>query len=290
MKDVMTNGIVFALLSLVFAGLNDVVFKRYSRKDRSRGAFIFGIGVVWSLLQIASMAVTETPISLENITLAYGLAAGVLLTLSNILLLEALTHISASLGSTIYRLNTIGVAVLAYLVLSEPLGGMKLFGIFLGIVAVFMLYKSDSATREERSQTWLFLLMAVMASLVRASYGVVTKAGIIADADPQTMLLACAVSWVVGGALYARLREGRFKLTAKKMGYAAVSGLLVFLIVAFLMLAVKYGEASTVIPIANMSFIVAMLISVATRIEKITPKKIASIVLASIGIIFLTLA
>jgi len=30
------SGIIFALLSLLFAGVNDVVFKKYANKDRSR--------------------------------------------------------------------------------------------------------------------------------------------------------------------------------------------------------------------------------------------------------------
>jgi len=47
----MTNAVIFALLSLCFAGLNDVAFKRYSAKDRSRGMLVFGIGLVWALLQ-----------------------------------------------------------------------------------------------------------------------------------------------------------------------------------------------------------------------------------------------
>ena len=78
--------------------------------------------------------------------------------------------------------------------------------------------------------------MALAASLFRAGYGVITRGGILDQADPQTMLLLCALCWVVGGALYARLREGRFLLTGKKISYALVSGVLVFLVVYFLML------------------------------------------------------
>jgi hypothetical protein len=47
----MKSSILFALLSLVFAGVNDVVFKKYSSKKRSRGMYIFGIGIIWTFLQ-----------------------------------------------------------------------------------------------------------------------------------------------------------------------------------------------------------------------------------------------
>lgn len=288
----MSHAILFALLSLFSAGLLDVVYKRYSRKDRSRGTYVFGIGVVWCVLQTVTLVISGEPLVVDTTSICYGLFAGLCLTLSNLLLLESLTHINISLGSTVYRLNTLGVVVMAFLFLGEDLGSMKLLGVGLGIVAVGLLYKPDfKAVPTEKNDHFLpFFLIAVAASLFRAGYGVITRGGILSQADPQTMLLICAVCWVVGGALYARLREGRFRLTKKKAGYALASGVLVFLVVAFLMLAVKYGEASIVIPIANMSFVMAMIISVVLQYEKFSFRKGAAMIVACLAIAALTLA
>ncbi len=66
--------------------------------------------------------------------------------------------------------------------------------------------------------------------------------------------------------------------------------ILVFLVVDFLMLAVKYGEASIVIPIANMSFIMAMALSVALRFEPLSSRKVAAMVVACLAIAALTVA
>lgn len=288
----MSRAILFALLSLVFAGVLDVVYKRYSRKDRSRGTYVFGIGVVWAVLQCATIAISDETLVVDATSIGYGIFAGLFLTLSNLLLLESLTHIDVSLGSTVYRLNTIGVVAMAYLFLGEDLGGVKLAGIGLGIVAVGLLYQPDTGEvdQEHRQHFLPFFLMAVVASLFRASYGVITRGGILHQADPQTMLLLCAISWIIGGALYARLREGRFKLTSKKISYALITGILVFLVVDFLMLAVKYGEASVVIPIANMSFIMAMALSVALRFEPLSSRKVAAMVVACLAIAALTVA
>ena len=54
----------------------------------------------------------------------------------------------------------------------------------------------------------------------------------------------------------------------------------------FLMLAVQHGEASTVIPVANMSFVIAILLSTALKMERLSAKKIAAIICAA-GSIFL---
>jgi len=286
----MSSTVVFALLSLVCAGANDVVFKRYAAKERSRGAYIFGIGIVWAVLQSTLAAGTGVDIVPSSATLGYGLLAGVLLTVSNLCLLESLTHIDASLGSTIYRLNTVGVVILSVLFLNETPGGLALGGVGLGIVAVFLLYRREGHGEATGRRFALFFGLAVLASFCRATYGVVSKAGLADGAGLQSMLVIAALSWIVGGAGYALLREKRLKITGKKAAYSLLSGILVFLIVNFLLLAIEHGQASIAIPIANMSFVVALLLSVGLGMERLTARKLAAVVLSVGSLLLLSLA
>jgi len=281
--------ILFATLSMLFAGLNDVVFKRYSEKERSRGMYVLGIGLVWTILQSATFWFKGTPFIIDRTTLLFGFSAGVFLTLSNLLLIESLTHINVSLGSTIYRLNTIGVILLSVVFLGETVGIFKVAGILMGICGVLLLYQKSHPDRENRTFI-LFFSVAIIASIFRATYGVITKGGILQQADPEMMLLLISSCWIVGGGLYAIGRERRFRFTRKKMVYSFLSGLLVYLIVNCLMSAVKIGEASIVIPIANMSFVVALALSVGLRMETLTLRKIGAIVCAALSIILLSLA
>ncbi len=287
---VVPSSILYALLSLVFATVNDVVFKRYAAKDRSRGAYVFGIGLVWFILQMPTAFARGIEFPLATVTLGYGLVAGLFLTASNLLLLESLTHIDASLGSTIYRLNTMGVVVLALLFLDESLGAYKGLGIAAGVVAVFLLYQRDSQCQTSSRTFLLFFSLAVVASLFRALYGVISKAGLLNGADLQPMLIIGALSWVVGGAGYAFFREKRLRMTRNKAIYSLLSGVLVFLIVNFLLLAIEHGQASTVIPIANMSFVFALLLSTALGMERLTPRKFAAVAAAACSILLLSLA
>jgi drug/metabolite transporter (DMT)-like permease len=282
--------ILFALLSLVFAAANDVVFKRYAAKERSRGAYVFGIGLVWFILQVPTAFARGVELPLAAMTMGCGLIAGLMLTASNLLLLESLTHIDASLGSTIYRLNTMGVVVLALLFLDETLGVYKGLGIVAGVVSVFLLYRRDGQGQTTHQVFLLYFSLAVAASLLRACYGVISKAGLLHGADLQPMLVLGALSWVAGGAGYAILREKRLRVTRKKAAYSVLSGILVFLIVNFLLLAIEHGQASTVIPIANMSFILALVLSVALGMERFTPRKLAAVAAAACSIVLLSLA
>ena len=285
----MTSSVVFALLSLSCAGVNDVVFKRYAAKDRSRGMYVCGIGLVWAALQLAMAHGRGVALAFEANTLGYGAAAGVLLTASNLLLLESLTHIDASLGSTIYRLNTVGVVLLSLLLLHEPLGFLKGLGVSFGVAAVFLLYRRTETAPASDRRFSVFFALAIAAALFRAVYGVTSKAGLLDGAELQPMLLLGGVSWIIGGAGYALFREKRFRVTRKKLFFSAVSGALVFLIVNFLLLAIEDGQASIAIPIANMSFVVALLLSVALGMESLTRCKVAAVALSAISILLLSL-
>jgi len=287
----MTSGTVFfALLSLICAGANDVVFKRYATKSRSRGAYVFGIGLVWASLQIFYALITGAGFDASGTSLGYGVAAGVLLTISNLLLLESLTHIDASLGSTIYRLNTVGVVLLSIWVLDESLGWMKGLGVAMGIGAVFLLHHPDRKGEATGRRFALFFALTIFASACRAVYGVVTKAGLNDGASTQSMLVIAAICWIIGGALYALAREKRLRITGKKAIYSLLSGVLVFLIVNFLLLAIEKGQASIAIPIANMSFVVALALSVGLGMEILTRRKLLAVTISICSLLILSQA
>jgi uncharacterized membrane protein len=78
--------------------------------------------------------------------------------------------------------------------------------------------------------------------------------------------------------------------TPEVLGYALLSGLLVLGVANFLMLAVNCGEASVVIPIANMSFVIALLLSAGLKMERITPRKCCVMALAVVSIVMLSQA
>ncbi|HRU01461.1 MAG TPA: EamA family transporter [Victivallales bacterium] len=283
----MKLGITFAFLSLIFAGINDIVFKKYSIKIRSKGMYIFGIGIVWTIIQFLYFNINNINLSFDLNSIVYGLITGLFLTISNILFIESLTHINISLGTTIYRLNTIGVVILSFIILNEPLGTNKLIGIISGLIAVLILYEINY-NNSKTSIIKTFFLLVIAASLFRAIYGIISKIAILSNADINSMLIIISLSWIIGGAIYAIFRENIFDITKKICIYSMISGILVFLIVNFLMLAIKYGEASIVIPIANMSFILALLISIVLKMESISLRKIFSIFLAIISIILLS--
>jgi uncharacterized membrane protein len=283
----LSQGVNFALLSMLFAGINDVIFKKYAVKNRSRGMYVLGVGFTWAILQILYSSFSRLSFSFDILTIQYGLLAGFILAAANISLIEGLTHIDVSLGSTLYRLNTIGVVVLSFVFLSESIEVIKLTGITFGIISVLLLYKSDNSKTANHT-TKIFFGLVVFASLLRAAYGVISKIGLLASADKNTIILLAALCWIFGGAFYAKYIEKRFIITKKKALYSIVSGVLVFCIVNFLILGLNVAQASIVVPIANMSFIIALLISVLMGTEKMDLKKIVATAFAAVSIVLLS--
>ena len=282
----MTYAIFFALVSLAAAGCLDVTFRRFSLKLRSRGMYVFGCGVVWLALQLTYLSITEVQLRLDEVTVMYGLLTGAFLVLANILLIESLTGLDVSLGSMIYRLNTIGVVAISFVLLGEDVGFIKLLGVGIGIAAVLILYRRGDGV----SIPILFFVMAVVASASRAIYGVASKVALEQSASAEGLLVIAATSWIVGGFAYAAFREKRIRITGKKAVYAVVSGFLAFAVVNALIEALKHGEASVVVPIANLSFVVAMLLSVFLGMEELSGRKYLAIGCAAMSVFLMAQA
>lgn len=286
----MNAAVGFALLSLACAGITDVVFKRYSAVDRSRGLYVLGMGLVWGILQVGLAVATSLHLRLDAEALTFGVAAGLLLAPANVFLIESLTHIDVSLGSTIYRLNTIAVVVLAVILLDEQLTAIKLTGVLLGVAAIVLLYERKHAHAQARSLYRLFFALVVLAALLRAGFGVLSKFAAIRGVDLQAMLLVNCLVFILVGAVYAWRRRERIEVGGATLGYVAVTGALIFGVANFLMLAVARGEASVVVPIANMSFLVALLISAGLGMERLSARKLVAVALAVAAIFVLAQA
>jgi drug/metabolite transporter (DMT)-like permease len=283
----MTPAITFALVSLAAAGCLDVTFKRFSQKERSRGMYVFGCGVVWLTLQLIYLAANDTQLVFDETTILFGLLTGVLVAMANILLIESLTGLDVSLGSMIYRLNTIGVVAISFLLLSEEVGIFKVMGIGVGIFAVMLLYRRAKNVDGGLAIPIVFLILAVVASVFRAIYGVASKYALEQGAAPEGMLIITAGCWIILGFIYAAVRERRVLITGKETAYAFVSGILCFVLVNALIEALRLGEASVVVPVANLSFAVAMMISIGLSMEALTRRKCIAIGCAVLSVFLL---
>jgi drug/metabolite transporter (DMT)-like permease len=265
--------IIFALCCLFFSALNDFVFKLYARKERSRGAYISVIGIVWFGLFCLFL---DFNFEHWQVTLTWGLISGVLSVVANILLVEAMTSQDAGVCSTIYRLNLVVVALGAFLLLGESLTWWKVIGVLLAVVAVFLFLRSDGNTPHVVLRKGITLV--VSAALLRAGMGLSYKQAFLEEADRSGLITINGFLWIVGGTAYAFIREKKGGFSSRKSwGYGILSGILICGIVFFMALALQYGEAGVVLPIAQMSFLVTFVLGVFFLKESLSRRKLLGI-------------
>ena len=245
-----------------------------------------GVGGIWASLQLAFIFANGHSLSLDHTTLLYGGLTAAVLVMSNLLLLETMGRLSVSIASTIYRLNTVPLVLLAIVFLDEDPGWLKLFGVALGLLCVWLLYsKADNVVTSKVFVRWFLLI--IVACCLRALYGVFLKSGLTAGAVADSMMLLAAIAWLFGGLLHFWLIDSVRQVKRNAIWLIVLAGALVFTIVWLLTTALSLADALTVMPIANMGFVAAFVFAVICRLEQLNSRKLSVIVLAmvSIGVI-----
>lgn len=281
----MVLGIIFALCCVVFSSVNDFIFKLYSVNSRKRGIMIFWLGIIMTVLLFRLPA----PGMNYQTTIFYGLLSGFFSVAANILLIEGMTHQSAGLSSLVYRLNLIPTVLAGVIILNESLKTVQWCGIVCAFAAIIIFGIADSKVNKWNKAAKTGLIMVIIAALLRAAMGITYKYGFLHGADRNYVIWLNGICWVAGGLLYALLREKDYNFLQKTtLKYSFFSGIMVTGIVFFMALSTFYGDASVVLPIAQMSFPVTFLLGHFILKEKCNIFHFVSLALAILAIILLS--
>lgn len=279
--------IFWAAVNMMLAAGNDFAFKCYARKPRSQGVFVSIIGVFWFIT--ALFFVREMPSNLPAVIL-WGCVSGIFSLGGNLLMLEAMRTLDAGICATIYRLNLVPVTIGAALILGERLQALQYAGIVMACIAV-LAFIPDRAALKRGAAVGMALM--IVASLMRAGMGLSYKYGFSHGADQNAVVLCNSVFWIVGGAVYAlfcgrRDRERRIALfSGKTLGYGVLSGVLVSGICLTMAASLARGEASVVLPIMQMSFLLTAVLGAVFLRESLGKRKIAAILSGMAAILLL---
>ena len=284
--------IFWAAVNLFFAAFNDMVFKGYARKPRSHGLFVTIVGVIWF---VSAACCVTAPVKHWHATLFWGAVSGFFSVGGNMLMLDAMRKLDAGICATIYRLNLVPAVLLAFFLLDEPISLTQWCGIVCACLAVLAFIPRSGDT--VRKGVTLSLVFMITASLMRAGMGISYRYGFTHHgASEQMVPVINSVFWIVGGLIYALIRE-RDKLKAlaewetcrKLVGYGALSGALVTGIVLTMAYSLNdaRGHASVVLPIMQMSFLLTGILSVIFLNEKITLVKVLALLFGVAAVLLL---
>ena len=281
--------VLLAFCCLGFAAFNDFVFKLFARKPRSRGIFIFAVGVIMTVLQI--LFLRDWWGQSWQVTVFWGVVCGFCSVVGNIFLIESMSRLSAGVCSTVYRLNLALVVPLAVLAFRESPIWYQWIGVALALAAVLAFMPVGEKKPAGRKSDYAMLIFAMV---LRAGMGIAYKYAFdYAHAAKSGVQIVNGLAWVVGGIVYYLLGErknfdAREAFSAKVLGYGAGSGVLVTGIIYFMAESLAIGDASIVLPIQQMSFLATFFLSVAFLKEKITMRKVAALLCGVAALLLLS--
>jgi len=288
------TSVLWALGSLAFAGANDLAFKRQGSRGRGHGQYLAVVGAVWAgVFAVRAVVLGQWPVT--GPAVGWGLAAGIFSAAANYLLIVSFRRLDASVGATVYRLNMVVAAVLAILFLGERGSPSKTAGLALAAGAVFLLAEPAGEGVKRRVPGW-GLLLAGLACLLRAAMGLSYKlaaerfAVLIAEGCPAQegwFLSIQGLVWVAVGLAGGARWEPGCRLDRTGLGYAVFSGALCCGIVFFLARGLAVGQASVVIPISQMSFVMTALLARLIGLERLSPRRLAAIAAAVAAVVLI---
>jgi bacterial/archaeal transporter family protein len=273
----MAPGVELALGAMVFLGLADLAYQRGAAAGVRPHHFL--MGQAWCFAPAVFAYGLATGTLAMGPAFAWGMGAGVFVFVALFHFARALKAGPVSVVAPVFRLSFTVTVALAVLALDEPVTGWKVAGFVLALGAVWLLLGGaggQAALPAPRQAIGLALI--AMAAMGVANF--LYKVGALTGGAPATFIagqasiflpLATAFSWITD-------RGMRAPRTLWPPAAAAAFAFLFALVMLFHSL--ERGEASVLVPITQMGFVVTAAFGVLVLKEPLKPRKAAGLACA----------
>jgi drug/metabolite transporter (DMT)-like permease len=248
----MAEGMELALGAMMFYGLADWVFKRAAASGVQAHHFL-ALQALFFAPGIFLYGLTTNTLALGP-PFAWGMMAGVLIFVALYNFARSLASGAVSIVAPVFRLSFAITVALAVWLLNERLTGWKLAGLGASLVALWLLLAGGpaSAPRITKSSVLNVLVATVTMGIVSFIY----KLGVIAGGSPTTVLTGQASVFLPLATLFALKRDGGFHPPPGAWRHGATAAVLLLFGLVMLLAGLARGEASVLVPVAQMSFVV----------------------------------
>ena len=274
--------LLIALCSMFFYGLGDVIFKIAARKGLPSHQFLL-MQTIFFLPSALVLGLASSSIHF-GIPFLFGMCAGVTLYFA-----ISLSTGDVSVVAPVFRSSFILSATLAIIFLNEPLTVYKVLAFLLLVIAAFLLlsnFNSQMIHIAQNTHTKKTILTLAIATVLLGITGFIYKLGAVAGGNSISILIGQAVIFFPLAFISCYHKEKKIIFLWKYLYLGFSAALFLFLGLYFLLEALKYGPASTIVPISQMSFVVTTIVGILIFKEKILWQKILGLA-CSIGAIIL---
>jgi drug/metabolite transporter (DMT)-like permease len=285
----MTPAILYALAALVCYGLGDFVYKRAAADGLASIHLL--LGQAWLFCPVVLLYAWLTGTLRPDPAALWGGAAGAFLLIGFYNFSRALQTSAVSIVAPVFRLNFIVTAALAIGWLHEPLTAAKLAGFALSFVAGWLLLGAAATGAASQPAAPRGSFVRVLIATVMTGAGAFChKLGLVGGATPESLLTAQALVFCSAVTVMAYAMTGKVGLPPGSFVHCGPAAAVLVGAFLFMLYGLKGGEASVVVPIAQMGFVVAAVLGIAFFREAVTPRKLAGLVAAVAALLVLAIS
>ena len=260
-------------------GISDFIYKRVAAAGIRSDHFIMAQAWLFCPLVIL-YAVARQRLVFDPAAL-WGLLAGVVSFIGFYNFSRSLSAGAVSINASIFRMNFIITVFLVIIILGEPLTPLKLAGLTLASLATWLLVGAGSAAgRPSNDAQRRSLIQVAVATLTFGSSNFFHTVGLRHGAIPETLVVAQAVVFMPLATAVVYAADRNLRPSPVTFKYGAAAALLLLSATILLLRAVAAGQASVLVPIAQMGFIVAALLGIIVLREGFTIRKATGLALA----------
>ena len=275
----MPEPIVYAVMAMACYGFSDFIYKQAAaagiRADHflMAQAWIFCPAVIVYALASGTMAFTPAAL--------WGSLAGGFYFVGFYFFIRSLAAGTVSTNATIFRLNFIVTVTLSIALLGERLTLMRVAGLALALAATWLLVgtgpRAGSAPSAAQRKSLIQVMVATFAFGAATFFHTV---GLRSGAGPEILMVTQAAVFMPMATAVVFQATGTLRLPAVTFKYSLPASIALLCATLFLLRSLVSGQASAVVPIAQMGFIVAALLGIFVLREAVTLRKAAGLAFA----------
>lgn len=265
----MAEGVELALGAMMFYGLADWVYKRAAASGVQAHhflavqAFFFAPGIFLYGLTTGTLVL--------GAPFAWGMTAGVLVFVALYNFARSLASGAVSIVAPVFRLSFAITAALAVWLLDEPLTNWKLAGLAAALAAVWLLLAGGPASAPRATTS--SVLRVLVATVAMGIVSLVYKLGALAGGSPATVLTGQASVFLPLATLFALARDRGFHPPPGAWRHGATAAVLLLFGLVMLLAGLARGQASVLVPVAQLSFVVTAGLGLVFLRETLTLRK-----------------
>jgi len=284
----MTPGYEFALVAMLCLGLADLAYKRGAAAGVQAHQFL--MVQAWCFAPAVALFGFVTGTLEPGGAMLWGMAAGLFVFVALYNFARSLKLGSVSIVAPIFRLSFTVTTALAVLLLGEPLTSLKVAGLAAALCAVWLLLGGEAGSASAPGVARTALLQALVAMAAMGVANFLYKVGAAAGGAPATFISGQALVFLPLSTAYCWSVDpgSRPPRAAWTHGGTTAAVFLLGLILLFESLA--QGEASVLVPISQMGFVVTAAYGVLFLHERFTARKASGLLLALSALICLALS